>query len=114
MIEGYHRPARETPFLWRFAGGPMVVRDRFLAGIHDSNGISLVNRHWPDTLCWLCLPAFLVCNYICSDTSALVIRHNLTIFYLTVDFITTFNMLAKPFHYRPNFSDSSNVDVRHR
>ena len=112
MKAGYHRPARETPFLWRFAGGPMVVR-RLFAG-WDSNGVLLVGRQWPDTLCWLCLPAFLVCNYICSDTSALVIRHNLTIFYLTVDFITTFNMLSKPFHYRPNFSDSSNVVVRHR
>ena len=26
-----------------------MVRDRFLVGIHDSNGVSLVNRQWPDT-----------------------------------------------------------------
>ena len=33
--ESHHGPASETPFKWRFAGGPIVVRDCMLAG----NGI---------------------------------------------------------------------------
>ena len=30
--KGHHRPAGETPFEWRFAGGPMVVQHCMLAG----------------------------------------------------------------------------------
>ena len=33
---GHHRHASETPFKWRFAGGPMQL-----------NGVSLVGRWWP-------------------------------------------------------------------
>ena len=29
---GHHRPSSETPFRWRFAGGPLVARDCILAG----------------------------------------------------------------------------------
>ena len=25
LMLGHHRPARETPFQWRFAGGPMMA-----------------------------------------------------------------------------------------
>ena len=30
---GHHRPTSETPFEWRFAGGPMVARHFVLAGV---------------------------------------------------------------------------------
>ena len=30
--ECYHRSTSETPFKWRFAGGPMVARECILAG----------------------------------------------------------------------------------
>ena len=26
LLAGHHRPASETPFIWRFAGGPMMVK----------------------------------------------------------------------------------------
>ena len=29
----HHRPVRETPSEWRFAGGPIVARDWMLAGL---------------------------------------------------------------------------------
>ena len=29
---GHHRPARKTPFKWRFTGGPMLARHQTLAG----------------------------------------------------------------------------------
>ena len=32
MTAGHHQPASETPFEWRFAGGPIVTRDSMLAG----------------------------------------------------------------------------------
>ena len=36
---GHHRPASETPFKWRFAGGQMMA--------HLLNGVSLAGRWWP-------------------------------------------------------------------
>ena len=32
MKAGDYRPASEMPFKWRFAGGPIVARDKVLAG----------------------------------------------------------------------------------
>ena len=32
----HYRPASETPFKWRFAGGPIVTRDCLLAGVWGS------------------------------------------------------------------------------
>ena len=29
---GHYRPVSETPYEWRFAGGPIVARDWILAG----------------------------------------------------------------------------------
>ena len=28
-VNGHHRPASETPFKWRFAGGPMMARFKY-------------------------------------------------------------------------------------
>ena len=34
----HYRPASETPFDWRFAGGPIVALDLMLAGVYCKNG----------------------------------------------------------------------------
>ena len=45
LMLGHHRHASETPFKWRFAGGPMMAR---------LNGVSLACRWWPDLSCiWI-------------------------------------------------------------
>ena len=31
-VSGHHRPTSETPFEWRFAGGPIVARFEMLTG----------------------------------------------------------------------------------
>ena len=30
MLPGHYRPSSETPFKWRFAGGPIVTRECML------------------------------------------------------------------------------------
>ena len=48
LLAGHQRPASETPFKWRFAGGPMVAQHRMLAcklcGFHRGSGLILLRN----------------------------------------------------------------------
>ena len=47
---GHHRPASETPFKWRFAGGPMMARFGFSESTHQlKNKKNVVNVGSPLT-----------------------------------------------------------------
>ena len=47
---GHYRHASETPFKWRFAGGPIVVRDCIQAGIQKTDRHKQTDRHFYITL----------------------------------------------------------------
>ena len=73
---GHHRPANETPFKWRFAGGPMMAH---FSGIwsslpHNLKALSefnplcqnLLDPHMDRHTKYICLPACLsVCLPVC-------------------------------------------------
>ena len=41
-VSGHYRPARETPFEWRFASGPMVASLRLLLGLIKYSNLNVI------------------------------------------------------------------------
>ena len=45
LKSGHHQPASETPFEWRFTGGPMVAQHCLLAGSDPIFDINMIHSN---------------------------------------------------------------------
>ena len=43
-VSGHYRPSSETPFKWRFAGGPMVAHSYMFTGLPMRSNFTIIDK----------------------------------------------------------------------